>query len=53
MREEEDADDKEDEEGKDDVRREIWEVQHLALGTRINNNCPNFVALYVLAPLVY
>ena len=24
----------EDEEGKDDVRKETWEVQHLALGTR-------------------
>ena len=27
-------DDEEDEERKDDVRREIWEVTHLALGTR-------------------
>ena len=34
LREEEDADGEEDEEGKDDVRKEIWEVQHLALGTR-------------------
>ena len=34
LREEEDANGEEDEEGKDDVRREIWEVRHLALGTR-------------------
>ena len=53
MRQEEDADNEEDEEGKDDVRKETWEVQHLALGTRIDNNCPNFVALYVLLDITF